>query len=157
MTSVLVGCATHPVTLAAVGPNPNGLTSGAATGQLEVLSQLQGESEGDNPPWYQHSDYFIYNERGNSEVERVDNSIGRYGEAPRIVNLPAGKYVVKALASNYRWVKVPVAVEPGRTTRVHLDSNWNAPGGTPITEIVSIPGGYPVGWSTSATDRMDGH
>jgi len=153
LSSGLIGCASRPVLLAPVGPNPNRYATEATTGKLQVFSQLEGESEGDTPPWYQHTDYFVYNQGGGREVKRVENSVGHYAEAPPEVVLPAGNYIVKAMAANYVWVKVPVVIEPGRLTRVHLDSDWKAPSDAPKTEIVSIPGGYAVGWSSGATEN----
>ena len=53
LLSLLVGCASTPVALAPVGPNPVGSESTAAEGGLQVFSSLVGRSEGDNPTWYQ--------------------------------------------------------------------------------------------------------
>ncbi|MGA3266332.1 MAG: hypothetical protein ABSE16_05870 [Verrucomicrobiota bacterium] len=47
---------------------------------------------------------------------------------------------------DYLWVDVPVVIEAGRTTRVHLDDAWQLPPDAPTTKLVSLPGGHPVGW-----------
>jgi len=85
----LVGCASKPIVVAPVGPNPYGGESTASKGELVVFSRLFGCTEGDNPTWYQHSDYRIYNLQGQL-VKYVGNSIGRYEEVPLPVALPPG-------------------------------------------------------------------
>jgi len=108
-------------------------------------SDDQNQAGDGSPFWYQHSDYSIYTP-GGKLVKRVGNTVGHYAQSPDAVALPAGQYVVKARASDYSWVKVPVTVEPGRTTRVHLDDNWKLPAGIPKSALVSLPNGNPVGW-----------
>ena len=157
-TSLLAGCATDPVVLAPVGPNPVGLESKATTGQLEVFSSLveqcddQNQAGDGSPVWYQHSDYRIYSLHGKL-VRYVGNSVGHYSQTPRLVSLPPGRYHVKALANNYLRVDVPVVIKPGRTTRVHLDNAWKLPGNTPEVALISIPGGYAVGWRSEMPEE----
>ena len=118
---------------------------------LEVFSALTGRSEGDNPSWYQHSRYLVYNRLG-KRLESVGNTVGYYAEMPRLISLPPGDYLVKAQAKGHWWVEVPVKIERGRTTRVHLDAAWQMPPGTSKSELVSIPAGYPIGWRAGLTD-----
>lgn len=145
LVALLAGCSSTPVVLAPVGPNLMGFDGMASKGELQVFSRLTGRTEGDNPTWYQHTDYYIYDLHG-KRLEHVDNAIGQYEEAPRRVALPAGRYFVKAQAKDYIWVDVPVKIEPGRTTRVHLDDSWRLPANTPKRELVRVPNGNPVGW-----------
>ena len=145
LAALLAGCATTPVALAPVGPNPAGSRSRVPEGGLQVFSSLVGRSEGNNPAWYQHSDYSIYDLNGKL-VRHVDNTIGYYEKAPRRVTLPAGRYFLKAQANDYLWVDVPVTIERGQTTRVHLDDNWKLPANASKTELVSLPNGNPAGW-----------
>jgi hypothetical protein len=148
---LLESCASHPITLAPVGPNPYaGGTSDVGTGQLQVFSSLAEQSDNQNQGskdavWYQHTDYNVYDARGKL-VKHVDNTVGHYEKAPRLVSLPAGQYIVSAQSRDALSVKIPVVIERGRTTKVHLDENWRLPPSTPNTEVVSAPGGYPVGW-----------
>jgi hypothetical protein len=142
----LAGCASSPVALAPVGPNPAGQISQNRNGQLEVFSALRWRSEGDNPAWPQHTDYDICNPQGKA-VKHVANAVGHYAEAARLISLPAGKYVVKAHAKDYLWVEVPVVVEAGRITKVHLDDAWRPAADVAPTEVVCMPTGNPVGWS----------
>ena len=86
-----VGCASAPVALEPVGPNPNGSPAPTPNGQLEVFSALAGRTEGDNPTWRQHTDYYVCNPQGR-RLERVDNTIGYYAQAPRLITLPAGTW-----------------------------------------------------------------
>lgn len=158
MVSVLVGCATTPVALAPVGPNPAGRERAVSKGELQVFSNLGEESDdqnqgGTDPVWYQHRDYNIYNLQGKL-VKHVDNTIGHYEQAPRRVALPAGRYLVKAQAKDYLRVAVPVTIEPGRTTRVHLDDKWQLPADTPHRELVCLPNGDPAGWRTEIAKEI---
>jgi hypothetical protein len=162
----IVGCATSPpVVLKTVGPNPSGSASQATTGQLEVFSALeQSEQEGmslsfpeggsywhgiqgeeGNRFGYQHTDYVIDNMDGR-RVKHVLNTVHPYEPTPRVVILPPGKYIVEAKARDAMRVRIPVEIEAGRTSKIHLDDNWKLPVNTPKDELVSLPSGSPVGW-----------
>ncbi len=150
LVSVLVGCASTPVTVAPVGPNPLGGDNQASRGGLQVFSSLAEQSDNQNQGsrddvWYQHTDYYVY-DRQHRPVKHVDNDIGHYETTPRLITLPPGKYIVKAQAEDYSWVNVPVRIERGRTTRVHLDQKWQVPVYAAKTDLVSLPNGNPVGW-----------
>ena len=150
LVSLLVGCASTPVVLAPVGPNPFGTQRIASHGELQVFSSLAGQSDLENPGsknpfWYEHTDYCIYNLQGKL-VKWVANTVEYGEEGPGRVALPAGRYLVKAHAKDYFWVEVPVAIMRGRTTKVHLDDNWKLPASTPKGDVVSMPNGNPVGW-----------
>jgi len=153
MVSWVLGCASTPLTVAPVGPNPSGTESAAAKGGLRVFSSLVGRSEGDNPPWYQHTDYSVYDLQGKL-VKRVHNTVGHYAQAPRRVILPVGRYLVKAQANDYFRVSVPVTIKRGQTTSIHLDDNWKLPADTPRTELVSLPDGQPVGWQADPVKEI---
>jgi hypothetical protein len=141
---MLAGCATKQVSIAPVGPNPAGMAVAAGNGQLEVFSAISGRSEGNNPTWRQHSDYYVVDSHGR-RMKHVMNAAGYYSTMPRLVALPAGEYIVKARAKGALWTTVPVVIKPDEITRVHLDGNWRpAASGA---EVVMAPEGYPVGWS----------
>jgi hypothetical protein len=148
---LLVGCVSTPVVVAPVGPNSLETATTSSEGTLEVYSRLsrqsddENQNEGGNPAWYQHSNYSIYNQNGRL-LKRVINAMGHYDSAPQQVLLPPGQYVVKARAADYFWVRVPVTIEPGRTTRVHLDDNWKSSADLQESELVILPNGNPVGW-----------
>ena len=140
---VLAGCSTAPVALSPVGPGPTGVQAAAGNGELEVFSALTGRREGNNPTWWQHSDYYVCNTRGR-RLDQVMNAPGYYSTRPRLLTLPAGKYIVKARAKGALWATVPVIIKPGEITRVHLDGNWQP--NAPTMELVMAPEGYAVGW-----------
>jgi hypothetical protein len=150
LASWLAGCSSTPV--APVGPNPNRTPVASSTGVLEVYSrqvahrddqEIGGNGAAD---WNQHGNYTIYAPDGTAR--QVRNAEGRYEVAPKPVTLKPGKYVIKAQAADFAWVEVPVTIEPGRTTRVHLDYNWSPPPNTPKDELVTLPNGRPIGWVT---------
>jgi hypothetical protein len=156
--SLVVGCSSTPVALAPVGPNPGGPQRTASQGELLVFSSLVEQSDNQNqgstdPTWFNHTDYGIYTVQGKL-VERVLNRAGHYTQAPRLVTLPAGHYVVKAEAKGYFRVEVPVTVEGGRTTRVHLDGNWKPPVDGSQKTVVSLPNGIPVGWRAEPSKEL---
>jgi hypothetical protein len=150
LASLMLGCSSTPVTLAPVGPGPIVSENTGGKGQLEVFSALRGHTEGNNPTWYQHTDYYIYNDQ-NQRVQFVDNKLGHYDRTPRMVELPPGRYIVKARAKGYLWVKVPVVVAAGKTTEVHLDNAWAPSPEATADGLVSAPAGYPVGWRANVS------
>jgi hypothetical protein len=160
LVSLLVGCSSTPVALAPIGPNPAGNERIASKGELQVFSNLAEQSDNENqgstdpaPLWHQHADYNLYDMQGKL-VKHVDNTVGHYEQAPRRVVLPAGRYLVKARAKDYLQVEVPVTIERGRTTRVHLDDNWRLPADAPKRELVSLPNGNPVGWRAESAKEI---
>jgi hypothetical protein len=76
----------------------------------------------------------------------VFNAAGHYDPDPRILNLPPGRYIVEAQSAPTYWVRVPVTILRGETTRVHLDGNWTPPSYADKTQVVTLPDGKPVGW-----------
>lgn len=141
----LAGCASTARVSGPVGPDPAEVQLAAPDGQLEVYSAPSGQTEGNNPTWFQYSDYYIYDHYGR-RLEHVDNSRGYYSKQPSIINLPPGKYIIEARAKGTLQARVPVVIKAGETTRVHLDGNWQPPADAPAKELVSGPEGYPVGW-----------
>lgn len=151
---LLAGCASTPVALAPVGPGPNAPANAASpTGNLVVYSAKVARVEGDNPTWFQHSDYYLESAQTS---QRVDNTVGHYTERPRTVHLAAGEYTVKAEASDGHWVTVPVVVQPGETTIISLDGSWH-PGNGAGVAVVRMPDGSAVGWrgDLASTGKVD--
>lgn len=148
--TLLAGCASQRVVLVPVGPSPlgNNIPS-SRMGYLRVFSEREPIEEGDDPVYYQHTDYKIYDARG-KVMRQVGNTNGHFDTSPRAVSLPPGRYTVKARAKDYLSVWVPVIIEPGRTTSVHLDDRWACPTNTPRNEFVFEPTGSPVGWKAEA-------
>jgi|SRR5215469_5908544 len=148
------GCASSPVALAPVGPGPNAPQVAASpSGSLVVYSAMVGRVEGDNPTWYQHTDYYL---EGAQKSKRVDNTVGHYTQRPRTEHLAPGEYTVRAQAGDGQWVTVPVVIRRGETTVVSLDGSWNPGNGTGVA-VVRMPDGSPVGWRSdlAMTGRID--
>jgi len=148
LVSLLIGCSSPRIVLAPFGPSPVTMGNTSGNGQLEVFSAMRGHTEGNNPTWFQHTDYYIYNEQ-NHPLKHVNNNLGHYERPPRIINLAPGKYIVKSRAKDYFWVKVPVVISSGKITEVHLDNAWTPSPETNPAELVMVPAGYPVGWRTN--------
>ena len=146
-----------PVVLAPVGPCSVRHESSDLKGHLQVFSVMEAPSEGDDPIWYQHTAYRIYNP-GGKRVKYVGNRVGKWDETPQTVTLPAGRYTVKALAEGYchLLVQVPVVIEPDRTTVVHLQSGWTPLGVPPGVELVRASSGYAVGWRADSATSPSG-
>jgi hypothetical protein len=150
--SLLAGCVSPPETsvmLDRVGPGPEAASCAPPQGGLEVFSRLARRTDDQNqdstyPVWYQHSDYYICDLQGKI-LRRVHNVVGHFEETPKLVNLPAGEYLVLAQAKGYYWVKAPVEIKRGQTTTVHLDGGWIAPSYAG-SSLVKLPNGQAVGW-----------
>ncbi|MGA2244504.1 MAG: hypothetical protein ABSH48_05850 [Verrucomicrobiota bacterium] len=123
--SALTGCVSKPTALAPVGPNAAGRTSTApavAKGRLLVFSATEKglPFASDDPVRFNvHTDYDITDAAGH--VRYVPNHASNMDEWPDIVTLPSGDYTVVAQSSSRGLVRVPVIIENGRTTSVHLD------------------------------------
>lgn len=147
--SLLTGCSSTPVALVPVGPNPSNFPLASSNGQLEVFSALSGHVEGNNPSWYRHTDYYVC-DSGGQRLQRVNNFMGHYSQAPRILDLPPGHYLIEARAEDILRARIPVVIRSGELTEVHLDGLWQPVADASHTELVFAPGGYPVGWSAKS-------
>jgi hypothetical protein len=144
----VTGCASAPkvVVLDRLGPCHTVLASSGHDGSLQVYSaRVQAVTDlnaltyfwnndyGKNEFLYgaAHSDYAIYDAAGKL-VKRVRNSRGIDDAVPASVSLPVGSYTIQAEAEEYAGmtltVMIPVAIESGELTTVHLEPNW-APAG----------------------------
>ncbi len=90
----------------------------------------------------------IYDSNGNETTRVSDNNKGEFEATPRPIQLNPGPYRVKALAAvgMGEWITVPVVIESGRTTEVHLNGHWKPPVDTPENQLVHAPAGFPMGW-----------
>ena len=155
---LLVGCSSTRTVLAPVGPNPAALAQNSNNGKLEVYSAVEECRDGNEfdigPAWYEHTDYSVYDMKG-QRVQHVFNSAGHYDEAPSDISLPAAKYVLRAEAEGFVHVEVPIVIERGRTTRVHLDAEWKPPVDASKSELVTLPNSYAVGWRALSPGTLD--
>jgi hypothetical protein len=145
--ALLAGCATRPVTLSPVGPEMPNHDATAGRGFLQVYSDTESPVLGEGPPYYYpHMGYNIYTRSG-VRVRYVPNHIGDMDETPTLVRIPAGTYYVVAESSAYGRVTVPVVIEGGRRTVLHLDRSWRPIPGVRSNDLVQLPDGEAVGWA----------
>ena len=144
---VLSGCGTTSglVALPPVGPQTAAVTETHGSGILQVYSArplavqdvnfeefFANNDFGGNrfPHEPAHTDYTILTEEGRV-FERVKNARNPDDAQPAAVTLPAGTYKVKAQAKytdpGTVAVLVPVTIQPGQMTQVHLDGDWRPP------------------------------
>ena len=147
---LISGCASKPVVLSPVGPKQNNLVAYASTGHLRVYSDTKTREVGDNTFCYTHTRYCIQDAHGKI-VKIVPNHLGDMDELPTLVTIPTGTYQVVAQSASYGRVTVPVIIQAGQTTVVHLDRNWKSASHLPANELVYMPNGEAVGWRSSIT------
>lgn len=158
MIAVGLGCAyrQRELVLDAVGPCHLESRTVEAGGTLVVYSARDPFPHFNSSPYHDyHSDYRILSNKG-ATLKNVHNDSDTVVEGPVEVKLKAGTYLVRARANGYGWVTVPVVIEAGRGTKVHLDGGA---GGlrneTPLPKDgVRLPHGEIAGWRAS-TDRTD--
>jgi hypothetical protein len=92
------------------------------------------------------SDYKILSSTG-TLLRLVHNDSGTILQEPAAVSLPAGRYGVVARANGLGTVTVPVVIEGGRSTIVHLEGDsWSGTAPRNSTNLVHLPNGDPIGW-----------
>src|SRR5580698_2621656 len=128
---LLAGCATsnNGLMLEGVGPDPSSSVNAAATtGTLLVYSapEVNADFNSRDPHRPQYSDYQILTADGKLQ-QQVHNSSGTILQRPKQVDLPVGKYRVVAEANGYGFVTVPVTIEGGRDTMLHLEGGFKWP------------------------------
>jgi hypothetical protein len=146
--AVLAGCATHSsvVVNQPIGPDlaPPRVNSTSGDGQLVVYSagEVANPVDSDFPT---HSGYEIDDADGKL-LRRVDNRSGPFYQSPAAVSLPSGKYWVKARATNYGLVTVPVVIKENETTTLDLEaSHFRQHKPTGAGQWVRLPTGEVIG------------
>jgi hypothetical protein len=136
-----------------VGPDPSVARTASAEGILKVYSAfvVRRDVGSEEYAYDRHTDYDIYDSSGR-ELQRVYN-IGQenFKATPKAVQLKPGAYKIKAWAAMGTgvYITVPVVIEAGKTTEVHLGGTWRPPANTPGQDLVVAPAGFPVGWRAS--------
>ena len=148
LSPLLVSCASTGgklTELETVGPTPLRVTESPAAkeGLLKVYS-LRGIYNAKGVLYHPHTAYTIYSS-DNKRLKEVKNARSPHDEEPVSVSLPAGNYVVVALAEGYLRVRVPVVIEPGQLTTLHLEMG-NRPPEEEASNWVLLPNGKAVGW-----------
>jgi hypothetical protein len=72
--------------------------------------------------WIRHTDYSILDTEGKL-IRQIKNHNMGPDSRPVEVQLPPGKYVVKARKQGSGWVSVPVNLTIGNTTEIYLDDS----------------------------------
>jgi hypothetical protein len=95
-----------------------------------------------------HTNYTISRTDG-GVIAHVANNTGPFGTFPSAVGLPCGNYDVRAQYGSGRFVVVPVAVGPGKTTVIDLTDEPVALGVGSVREPIRLPSGQVVGWQAT--------
>jgi major membrane immunogen (membrane-anchored lipoprotein) len=148
VAAVLVAsCASAPPTMVheIVGPIP-GVANEEQKGFLTVYSRtvLTTPPPRDAPSVLSYTDYEIDAANG-TLFEQVANG----DEEPTRVTLPKGTYTVVADSDTSGTVNVPVAIEAGKITVVHLEreKDWKeASARVRSADLVQLPNGQPIGF-----------
>lgn len=150
-TALLAGCATanHGLILDAVGPGPATGEGSATNGTLMVYSAYLANADFSmrDPYRHEYSDYRIYTPDG-VLLQAVHNNSGTILQRPQRIDLAPGDYRVLAQANGFGLVTVPVTLQAGLDTIVHLEGGYKWPNqfGASQTNAVRLPDGEIVGW-----------
>ena len=128
-----------------VGPDPASRAVPGQMGGLEVFTATQKSLPAAGDDYYRsdlHTGYDIEDPSGRS-VAFVANHMSDLDEWPDRAALPPGNYKIVAESTSCGWVTVPVVIEKGKITVVHLDNNWSK---TPAGQLVFLPNGEAIGW-----------
>ena len=145
-TAVLVAsCSSAPPTIVheTVGPGPT-VVNQQHNGFLKVYSATESMADDDGFSLLRYTNYQIDAADGTffKEVPNDD-------QEPTRVILPKGTYTVVARSDTSGMVSVPVAIETGKTTVLHLErqKDWKeAVAGTRSGDLVRLPNGQPIGF-----------
>lgn len=155
VTAVLgASCASAPPTIvhevagpafAAINQEHNGF--------LAVYSATEWTTNDDGPAQLTYSAY---------QVDSIDGSLFKEvanGDwEPTRVTLPKGTYTVMAWSDTAGEVSVPVTIETGRTTVLHLEQekDWKIPAGVRSADLVRLPNGQPIGFRARPAESRQG-
>jgi hypothetical protein len=149
LACLAVACMTQqPVTLSrAIGPAPTGPIQSTSKGFLTVYTAMKTYPVDDETYYRAHTDYGIYDTSGRL-LRSVRNAAFYHDPNPKVVALPPGRYTVSGWADRFQLVKVPVVIEPGRTTIVNLEAGGNKRfQGAKDSDVVRASDGRIIGWS----------
>lgn len=141
--------------MSACGPTPRWIAP-EAVGPAPVITSDDGDlvvysaddaidtADADHP----HHRRYVIRAQDGSTLRTVANQDGPFGQDPEDVPLPPGRYLVDTSATNFGPVRVPVVIERGRITIVHLDGDSES---DPVPEgyAVRLPNGSTIGASSA--------
>jgi hypothetical protein len=146
---LLSSCATsQPTVSSTVGPKSLAAHSYSGKGYLMVYSETDEIHVGDGIPYYIHTSYNIQTPDART-VKWVPNHVGDMDEAPQLVSLPSGNYQIVAESADYGQVRIPVLIQAGHTTKIHMEGKGSWKPQKPAVAnagLVRFPDGEPIGW-----------
>src|SRR3954469_2224604 len=152
---ITCGCASRSghdrvgLVLGTVGPEPLAQRKAASEGTLVVYTALDQHAHFNTSAYHRYySDYEVRSESG-AVVKKVHNDSGTVVDGPVEVPLGPGHYRVHAKANGYGWVTVPVVIESGQVTTVHLDGGRTGAAGLSQALTVRLPQGEIAGGLTT--------
>jgi hypothetical protein len=143
-------CMSTPLALAPVGPDASAQPRSSANGSLQVFSATQKSAplaSDDTQLFDLHTGYEVCSSAG-QHLQYVANHQSNMDTSPDVVTLAPGRYNVLAQSTWCGMVTVPVVIQAGKTTVVHLDDNWFPSSHPQARELVFLPNGQAVGWSS---------
>ncbi len=128
----------------AVGPAP---VVASNDGDLLVYSADDAidTADADHP----HHRAYVIRAPDGSVLRAVRNQCGPFGQDPEDVTLAPGRYAIDTSATNLGPVRVPVVIESGHVTVVHLDGDAESDP-VPGASAVRLPDGRSIGARASA-------
>jgi len=152
---LVASCASAPPTIVhdTVGPG-FAIANQEHNGFLMVYSATEWMNYDDGPGLLSYTNYQIDAADG-TLFQEVSN--GDY--EPTRVTLPKGTYTVVAWSDTSGEVSVPVAIEAGRITVVHLEieKDWKeASAVIRSSDLVRLPNGQPIGFRTRHAELLKG-
>ena len=161
----VAGCAspTQVTVLEPSDPAPGNYGQSKGEGFLRVSSARQSASVdvnmeewrwnndfGKNDFLYEsaHTDYSLYSGHGQF-LERLRNARSPSDNSPALISLPAGSYEIEAEVEDNGGAvaaRVPVVIQPGQTTTVHLAGGWKPRRHYTDNQVVRLPDGQIAGW-----------
>ena len=151
----VTSCVNKPLALAPIGPNSTVRSSGGIEGYLQVFSATQKSAPVvSDDSWLLdlHTGYDIYGQSG-KESRFVPNHMSNLDTSADTVTLLAGTYNIVAESTWYGLVTVPVFIQEGKTTAVHLDNNWFPSSNTSAGKLVFLSNGEAAGWSSETNEE----
>jgi hypothetical protein len=142
----IAGCVSNPTALSTVGPDTTVRARSEQTGYLEVFTATRTVDVDFEAYFNPHMGYNIEDASG-QRIKFVANHTSDMDECPDFVALPPGSYRIVAESAWCGLVTVPVAIQSGKTTAVHLDGTWWRPSHASTNQLVYLPDGEAVGWS----------
>ena len=133
-----------------VGPAPSGVTTASPDGGLQVFSAWAIGTPGEPAYVRYHSGYWVYLPDGKL-LRYITNRSGGAEHMtgdPEVVSLAPGRYKVVARVESSGTAEIPVVVEAGKTSSIHLDGSKLEPGSSlGGSDVVRLPDGLVVGWA----------